>query len=856
MVEGPGAPASAMSTRSPRLLACLVGLLAGGASGGWTEDFDGWTTDGSYDGTAIYDHAGVGIWVSENALAGAENARSGYAVRFDDDDQPPPWLEFRGRDGDGIDGGVGTVSFYYRHWDADGKAVAFQFQYRIDGGAWVNAGAAVSVPNDTVYREFSHTLDLPVDNVALRILSTASGERLLIDDFTVTDVAGGEPVISFVAATQTVSEAEGTILAAVQVLPGTAATVGVALVSGEARPGVDLSWSPDALVFSPAAPVQYLAITILDDGVVEDAETATWELTAPAGAATAPDAGRFTLTILDNEVVLDTNRVAFTVMAANTTSGTLQQYEAAGIRIFQALRPDIVAIQEFNVDHAGGRRGFVDDVFGPEFGYMVEGGDEPIPNGVISRWPIIASGEWIDAQVNDRDFAWATIDIPGDRDLHVVSVHLHAAGGSSSRQVEAQTLLSRIQTSFPPDAYIVVAGDFNTGSRSEACVQTLTTILSDARVPVDQIGDDDTNANRDSPYDWVMPNRALDDCHTALRVGGMTFVDGIVFDTRLWAAPPAPALPGDSGVPGMQHMAVMKAFSVEGPSPDPVRLTVASPWGDPVPPTGVTSHAYGSVISPAVPDPVITLGAVRYSVLGWTGSGSIPAAGAGSALPPTTLISDSTLNWLWATNYWLETVAANPTSHWVAAGSTVVIEPAASNYFSFTGWEGDVPPAQATQNPLRLVMDQPRLVRAVVAPDLAALGTPHAWLAGFGWTNEFDVAELADTDGDGMAAWQEYVAGTLPDDASSRFVIAGTAGAEAVAIELATQPGRAYTIEWADRLDGEAWQPFANPALGVHPQTGDEPGFHVFRDDYSPDTTGAVPSTGRRTYRVRVNRVP
>jgi len=36
------------------------------------------------------------------------------------------------------------------------------------------------------------------------------------------------------------------------------------------------------------------------------------------------------------------------VMAANITTGNNQRYEAPGLRIFKALKPDIVAVQEFN----------------------------------------------------------------------------------------------------------------------------------------------------------------------------------------------------------------------------------------------------------------------------------------------------------------------------------------------------------------------------------------------------------------------------------------------------------------------------------------------------------------------------
>ncbi|HOW97595.1 MAG TPA: endonuclease, partial [Kiritimatiellia bacterium] len=119
--------------------------------------------------------------------------------------------------------------------------------------------------------------------------------------------------------------------------------------------------------------------------------------------------------------------LTFTVMAANL-SGSDFEYDESADRVFQGLKPDIVAIQEWTV--AGGdRRAFVDRNFGKDFFFCVE--NEPrdkVPNGVISRWPILSAGTWDDPQVPDRGFAWARIDLPHvTNDLYVVSVHLHSS---------------------------------------------------------------------------------------------------------------------------------------------------------------------------------------------------------------------------------------------------------------------------------------------------------------------------------------------------------------------------------------------------------------------------------------------
>ena len=108
------------------------------------------------------------------------------------------------------------------------------------------------------------------------------------------------------------------------------------------------------------------------------------------------------------------------------------------LRIFQGLKPDVVAIQEFSFSNntPADFRYLLDTAFGPEFVYYRETGyDTGIPNGIISRYPIIASGSWDDPLISNRGFAWARIDLPGTNDLYVVSVHLYNSGTAADRKV-------------------------------------------------------------------------------------------------------------------------------------------------------------------------------------------------------------------------------------------------------------------------------------------------------------------------------------------------------------------------------------------------------------------------------------
>src|SRR5436190_13238756 len=151
-----------------------------------------------------------------------------------------------------------------------------------------------------------------------------------------------------------------------------------------------------------------------------------------------------------------TTNINLRVMSANL-NGNIQNYQPFALRIFQGLKPDVVAIQEFNYTSTNGLgantpaafREMLDTAFGTNFVYSRETNNYNIPNGIISRYPIVASGEWDDSFVSDRGFAWAQIHLPGTNDLYVVSVHLYSSGTATDRNSEATTIKSQIQANFP-----------------------------------------------------------------------------------------------------------------------------------------------------------------------------------------------------------------------------------------------------------------------------------------------------------------------------------------------------------------------------------------------------------------------
>lgn len=262
------------------------------------------------------------------------------------------------------------------------------------------------------------------------------------------------------------------------------------------------------------------------------------------------------------------------VMAANLTSGNNQRYETPGLSILKGLQPDIVALQEFNVSNSFGINtaaalsNMVATTFGANFGYFRESG-YAIPNGIISRYPILTNGSWVDSDtgVNDRGFAWAKIDVPGTNDLYIVSVHLKASSGSTNparRATQAAELKALISTNFPANAWCIVAGDMNIYNESEAAASTFASFLSDTPVPADQNGDPDTNAGRNERYDRVLLSFSMTNLLVPVVMPSRTYPNGLVFDSRIYTSltDVPPVVFGDSGAPSMQHMGVVRDFKV------------------------------------------------------------------------------------------------------------------------------------------------------------------------------------------------------------------------------------------------------------------------------------------------------
>jgi hypothetical protein len=298
------------------------------------------------------------------------------------------------------------------------------------------------------------------------------------------------------------------------------------------------------------------------------------------------------------------------IVAANVSSGNDQSYTGGeGERLLQGLAPDLVLIQELNVGSSSDAeiQAFTDQIMGTPAHYVRESGVQ-IPNGILSRHPIVQSGDWVDPSVTNRGFLWARIDVPGDDDVWAFSVHL-LTSGPTQRDTEAKALVAFIKDAVPAGSLLVLGGDFNTSTRDEACIGTFATLFATAPpYPADGLGNDFTNGPRSKPHDWLLPDPGLHALEAPVKIGQNVFPNGLVFDSRVYTPldDVAPAMMADSGATGMQHMAVVKDFlfpTVPLRPPPPCPRAAACPCPCPCPCPICRGLSRSRVKTPTLPGP-------------------------------------------------------------------------------------------------------------------------------------------------------------------------------------------------------------------------------------------------------------
>lgn len=86
---------------------------------------------------------------------------------------------------------------------------------------------------------------------------------------------------------------------------------------------------------------------------------------------------------------------------------------------------------------------------------------------------------------------------------------------------------------------------------------------------------------------------------------------------------------------------------------DYVRLIVCSDFGHPIPERGTFVAVSNEVISCSVPNSIIATDEWRYVCTGWRGTGSAPSSGTSTNFS-FIITEDSSIEWLWETNVWIE----------------------------------------------------------------------------------------------------------------------------------------------------------------------------------------------------------
>ena len=162
------------------------------------------------------------------------------------------------------------------------------------------------------------------------------------------------------------------------------------------------------------------------------------------------------------------------------------------------------------------------------------------------------------------------------------------------------------------------------------------------------------------------------------------------------------------------------------PAPSPV-LTVSTPSGaTSLPAAGTYTYDYGTTLSVFVNNRTFTNGLTgMYVCTGWVGSGSAPASGSTTNTGSFTLTQNSTVTWLWKTNYWLGASvtgegSVTPSNSWYSAGTNAQLTAVPRSGYYFSGWSGDTS-GNTNSAQMTLPMTASRFVTADFEPIIKSL---------------------------------------------------------------------------------------------------------------------------------------
>jgi len=276
-------------------------------------------------------------------------------------------------------------------------------------------------------------------------------------------------------------------------------------------------------------------------------------------------------------------------------------------------------------------------------------------------------------------------------------------------------------------------------------------------------------------------------------------------------------------------------------------LAISSAFGLPTPSVGSYTNNTGTAFMCSVNSP-ISSGTTQYQCKGWTGTGSLPAVGTTTNTGSFTLTTNSTLIWKWQTNFWLHisncgngSVGTNDL--WLIAGTNIQVTAYPLQYYLFANWGGQTNGCSLNGSNITIGMVSPRQVTATFVDDASTNNVPKAWLAQFGLTN-FNNDAMSDGNHNGMAVWEEWLAGCNPTNPNSVFACKqlSMTDSRGIAFSWASISNRFYDIAKSTNLSlGKASFMILQSASNM-PAT---PPTNVF--------TNGIPDGGPCFYRIQVH---
>ena len=291
---------------------------------------------------------------------------------------------------------------------------------------------------------------------------------------------------------------------------------------------------------------------------------------------------------------------------------------------------------------------------------------------------------------------------------------------------------------------------------------------------------------------------------------------------------PVTLLPGDAlalsvfGPPGTSGIAT--SLPVETPVPTTLvasadeiqksiyRLIVSAALGLSSPAQGQYLLFDESMVTCRLEQTFLSQSNTQYVAYGWSGSGSVPVNGRATSFK-FSLSSDSSLDWLWRTNFWLEVEAdhgaVDLSSGWYRSGTILQADAIPDAEWAFSRWVGM---AAGTDGAVSFMMTAPGTLKAEFSPLLVAggEGMPEWWLTQAGLLGA-DREANADPDRDGMSNKDEWMADTSPTNTASDLRITALSQTGGF-LHLTWRGGREATqvVEMLDGdLSGGGWRPVA-----------------------------------------------